>query len=141
LETAWDIATDEEGKPYTKVHGFGMTTFSLMRAFPWYSVDSSSWLQIAAFGNALIEVSSGKILLVSFSPQSPSARDLQGSHYNTMPELQKAEVDAALAKHGYAAADLAAHHHPRQLVCARTYRSFETKGVERFTKRQSTFDL
>lgn len=37
-----------EGK---KVHGFGMTGWELMKAFPWYSVDSSSWTSGVRFGN------------------------------------------------------------------------------------------
>jgi hypothetical protein len=28
---------------HVKVHGFGLTTWPLLLAFPWYSVDSSSW--------------------------------------------------------------------------------------------------
>lgn len=28
---------------HVRVHGFGMTTWELLRGFPWYSVDSSSW--------------------------------------------------------------------------------------------------
>jgi hypothetical protein len=27
-----------------KVHGFGLTTWNLLRMFPWYSVDSTSWM-------------------------------------------------------------------------------------------------
>jgi hypothetical protein len=37
-------------KPIVKTHGFAMTGFDLMRRYPWYSVDSASWAQAAAFG-------------------------------------------------------------------------------------------
>ena len=35
---------DKRGFPKVKVHGFGMTIIKLMRIYPWYSVDSVSWL-------------------------------------------------------------------------------------------------
>jgi hypothetical protein len=34
----------------TKVHGFGMTNWATMQAFPWYSVDSSSWTSGVRYG-------------------------------------------------------------------------------------------
>jgi len=38
----------------TKVHGFGVTSFMLMKRYPWYSVDSTSWIQYSANGRVLI---------------------------------------------------------------------------------------
>src|SRR5260221_4071285 len=34
----------------TKFHGFGMTNWKLLKMFPWYSADSSSWNRGAMFG-------------------------------------------------------------------------------------------
>jgi hypothetical protein len=34
-----------------RVHGFGMTNWDLMKKFPYYSVDSSSWTSVFRFGN------------------------------------------------------------------------------------------
>jgi hypothetical protein len=31
-------------KDSSKVHGFGMTGFEVLKRYPWYSVDSTSWL-------------------------------------------------------------------------------------------------
>jgi hypothetical protein len=41
---------DKNGMPKVKVHGFGMTTVSLMSAFPWWSFDSTSWVINSKFG-------------------------------------------------------------------------------------------
>jgi len=41
-------------KPGLKIHGFAVTSFDLMHRFPWYSVDSTTWLKFAAFGQVLI---------------------------------------------------------------------------------------
>lgn len=40
--------------PRTKVHGFGVTTHSLLWRFPWYSVDSTAWTKVGAFGGILV---------------------------------------------------------------------------------------
>lgn len=34
----------------TKVHGLGCTNMTMMSQWPWYSVDSTSWLAVARFG-------------------------------------------------------------------------------------------
>lgn len=40
-------------EPYknVKLHGFAMTSLSLMFGYPWYSVDSSSWSRTASYGS------------------------------------------------------------------------------------------
>jgi len=41
-------------KPGLKIHGFAVTSFDLMHRFPWYSVDSTTWLKFAAYGQVLV---------------------------------------------------------------------------------------
>lgn len=40
--------------PGIKVHGFAVTSISLMQRFSWYSVDSTTWLKHAAYGNVMV---------------------------------------------------------------------------------------
>lgn len=40
--------------PLAKTHGFAMTSWELMRRYPWYSVDSASWIKAAAFGQIYV---------------------------------------------------------------------------------------
>lgn len=47
---AWIKRCFAKGKATTRFHGFGMTTWALVRAFPWASVDSSSWVSPFKFG-------------------------------------------------------------------------------------------
>ncbi len=35
---------------HVKMHGFGLTSIALTYAYPWYSVDSSSWSRTASYG-------------------------------------------------------------------------------------------
>lgn len=43
LLTAWLKKAFARLVPGMRVHGFGLTTWPLLLAYPWYSVDSSSW--------------------------------------------------------------------------------------------------
>jgi len=45
---------DERGYPKVKVHGFGLTSVSLMVEYPWYSVDSVAWKKEAFLGEVRV---------------------------------------------------------------------------------------
>lgn len=90
LDRLWDkYLTDETGRPRLKVHGFGLTTLSLMERYPWFSVDSSSWVQIAANGGILLPDYGA----VSVSSLAPTIKQ-EGRHYTTLPSnMQKVILD------------------------------------------------
>lgn len=50
LDKCMDHVLDEKGFPLVKFHGFAVTSHELMRRYPWYSVDSSSWCVQAGMG-------------------------------------------------------------------------------------------
>jgi len=54
LIKCFDIICNEKGYPKVKVHGFGITTISLMFAYPWESVDSVRPILVAGFGDIMI---------------------------------------------------------------------------------------
>lgn len=87
LDRIWGkYLTFPDGRPRIKVHGFGLTTPSLMARYPWYSVDSSSWIRLGWAGSIIMR--NGKMLPIS--SQNP-ARKILGQHYaNLSPAIQKA---------------------------------------------------
>lgn len=86
---------DGSGRPRVKVHGFGLTSVPLMQEYPWYSVDSSSWVQIGAHGNIFMN---GKTL--AFSSQSPSRKNAN-QHVDSMPEIMRDAVEGQISHMGY----------------------------------------
>ncbi|MGL5735897.1 MAG: hypothetical protein ACRCYS_13600, partial [Beijerinckiaceae bacterium] len=55
LDELWaKVLTDKEGFSRIKIHGFGLTARKLMTKYPWFSVDSSSWVQVAANGGVVL---------------------------------------------------------------------------------------
>lgn len=96
LDRIWNkYLTDGSGRARIKVHGFGLTSVPLMQEYPWYSVDSSSWVQIGAHGNIIID---GKTM--GFSSQSPSRKTVN-QHIDSMPEIMKSAIEQKLIGMGY----------------------------------------
>lgn len=87
---------DGSGRPRLKVHAFGITTERIMERYPWYSVDSSSWIQAASFGS-IYTAEHGPI---SISSKSPSRHDV-GRHLTTLTPLEQAEVSRLLESDGF----------------------------------------
>ncbi len=97
LDRIWEkYLTGPSGAPKVKVHGFGLTTISLMKRYPWYSVDSSSWVQIARVGGMLI-LPEGKVINVS--DRSPN-RKVEMQHIDTLPTLQREAVEKYMMRCG-----------------------------------------
>lgn len=97
LDRLWEkYLTDGAGRPKIQVHGFGLTTLSLMERYPWYSVDSSSWVQIAANGNILVP----KHGAIPISDSSPMRKKANG-HYDTFTPMQQAGLKEKIERPGF----------------------------------------
>lgn len=90
LDRVWDEhLTHPDGTPKVKVHGFGLTSLPLMFRYPWYSVDSSTWVQWAANGMILIP---GKAGQVDVSNKS-SRRKLRGQHLDSVAPVETLAIE------------------------------------------------
>lgn len=97
LDRIWDrYLTDGSGRPKLKVHGFGITAIPIMERYPWYSCDSSSWIQSAAFGS-IVTPQHGPL---SVSTKSPSRHDA-GQHATTLTQIEQDYVFQMLEKQGF----------------------------------------
>ena len=102
-----------DGTPKLKVHGFGMTSLKNLIAYPWYSVDSSTWLIHSKYG------------IVAFPDQNPdgswnyrtrptlvaitedsSLKLENGKHYDNMGYAQKSRVRDYIKQYGFTLDDL-----------------------------------
>lgn len=97
LDPLWEKhMTDGAGRPRAKFHAFGITSIEIMERYPWHSVDSSSWVQKAAFGGILHPVW-GHITVSSTSP----TRKIEGRHFNTFSKLEQDAILAEIHKMGF----------------------------------------
>lgn len=88
LDRIWERhLTDGSGRPRVKVHGFGLTTMSLMKRYPWFSVDSSTWVQNAANGMIFLP----GVGTLNISSKSPS-RKFENQHLTTFSGMQRQAI-------------------------------------------------
>lgn len=97
LDRIWDkFLISGTGAAKLKVHAFGITSNAIMERYPWHSVDSSSWIQSAAFGNIMFEDGS----TMSVSGKSP-ARHVAGQHITTLSDLETDVMTDKIKKLGF----------------------------------------
>ncbi|WAX22411.1 queuine tRNA-ribosyltransferase [Pseudomonas phage MiCath] len=97
LDRVWDrYLVDGAGRAKIKVHGFGITSIPIMERYPWYSCDSSSWIQSASFGS-IVTPKHGPI---SVSEKSPSRHDA-GQHVATLTQIEQDYILQMLEEQGF----------------------------------------
>ncbi len=103
LDRIWDrFLTDGAGNPKLKVHGFGITSVPIMNEYPWYSCDSSSWIQSAAFGSVIMPGVSANAPAwpINVSEKSPSRHDAN-QHMTTLSPVEVDYLFQVLEKNGF----------------------------------------
>lgn len=109
LDECMYYATDRKGLPLMKWHGFAVTSVPLMKRYPWYSVDSATWVLFAAYGTIIVPKMHGdKILWLDDQPSytkvsnAPKCRvDIaEGKHIHTYSDADKDAVLAYLSSIG-----------------------------------------
>lgn len=92
------VCNNPKRLPCVKLHGFGVTSYSLMLRYPWWSVDSASWTKVGAFGGLLVPKRRGgkyvynvEPYIMKVSPESPQAAK-KGQHFETLTPAEQTEV-------------------------------------------------
>lgn len=98
LDYIWDkYLTDDKGVPTLKVHGFGLTNIEFMGRYPWYSVDSSSWIQYALNG-LIYPPALRKSLMIS---EKKGSRKEAGQHYLSVSDFEREHLKSIILKDGF----------------------------------------
>lgn len=107
MDDCFDMICDDKGMPKCKVHGFAVTSLKLMLRYPWYSVDSTSWVITSRMGGVYVpryrkgkwiyDENSWKIFTSSRSP----SKGKEGRHIETLPPNVKKEILRYFDEKGY----------------------------------------
>ncbi len=108
LDNIWSrYLTDSQGMPIVKVHGFAATSFDLMTRYPFYSVDSTSWILIGAFGSIWVpKTKNGKYIYnesplhICVSSRSPQQK-IEERHINSFSQMEIESIEAYLNSKGF----------------------------------------
>ncbi len=108
LDMCFNIICDSpDATPKNKVHGFGMTSLDLMIRYPWYSVDSTSWVLTGRFGAVLIPKKKNDKYIydenpfkINVSNRSPDTKQ-EGQHFSTMTKMEQKIILEYLERKGF----------------------------------------
>ena len=102
-----EFFTDKDGLPIIKIHGFGLTSLPLMLRYPWYSVDSTSWVITGRMGSIYMpRFRSGEWIYdenswkIAVSNRSPNMKE-KNKHFTTMSEGEQQQVLNYMKSKGY----------------------------------------
>jgi hypothetical protein len=141
LDVLWDkiLVDPVTRKARVKVHGFGLTDQKLMFKYPWFSVDSSSWLMTGIFGSCVFRPGhTDKLRKVVFSDDSPDLRKPNSWHYKLLPQAMRDQVDEWLIPYGVTAAQCGESYYYRDAVNSAVFQSLEDLATETFAAPQET---
>lgn len=132
LDEIWaKYLTDENGISKIKVHGFGLTTRDLITKYPWYSVDSSTWVQAAARGIITFPEIPQKIAISARS----TAVKKWAQHFNTLTPTEKQLIVELLEFYGLSVEEVMQTHFPRwALNCFTFARLGDMLGDDHYKK-------
>jgi len=99
----------ENGTPSVKFHGFGVTSMEIMHRYPWYSVDSSSWVTFSRYGTILVPFVNSKGEYIYTKPphtiqvtkRAPSRKESSLKHFDNLPNEMKIAVVRYVHEHGF----------------------------------------
>lgn len=130
-----EYCTNKDGTPTHKLHAFGLAgSIPVLRDYPWYSTDSSSWLITGKVGQILVPLKTngkwdftqrGEAVNVS---NKSSSRQEFGAHWDTLPEQLKEYTLEWLSELGIEFKDVEEWAYSRFMVNAEFWMRFGEQG-------------
>lgn len=144
LDRVFDRITDAKGMPIVKTHGFGMTSVPLIFRYPWFSVDSTTWIKITANGALYLPAMvNGAFVFdqvpttVTVSTRSPKQQQ-GGKSAQTMPQSIRAALDQWLAICGKTFDEVSSDYYHRAVCNVTFFRKVsEAKAVHPYERKMS----
>lgn len=138
LDHIWDkYLALPDGTARVKIHGFGLTTFEIMERYPWYSVDSTSWVMKGMFGLILIEIE-GRPITLSISRNSKDIHRADKSFW-TLDASTRAYVEKIIRDEGFDPEELATMYGMRDKWNIRFYKKYGEHLRPVFKRKAITF--
>jgi hypothetical protein len=128
LDETFRFICNADGWPVVRVHGFGMTSVSLMLRFPWYSVDSASWGLSSGFGRVYIpRQRDGKynyLVAPLVLPTSVKAPSDCSSHHTQLGNISRDYVSEFLMSIGLTWEQVSTSRDDRERATLRYFKEF-----------------
>lgn len=143
LDDIWgNYLVDGNGRARIRIHGFGLTTFDLMLRYPWFSVDSTSWVLAGRYGLVWYVDERGFPVRLYISDQSPKRKDWD-SHFDTLSPIHKKKLTEQIEARGFKVDELRSIYWKRDLFNIATFKFLNDQNYfDKITfKKQHTTSL
>lgn len=105
LDECMRYVLNGNGKPLVKFHGFGMTSLHLIWRYPWFSIDSTTWVLVGAMGGLLIpKTKFGRFTYREspiILPVTMKNQPKEKKHYFNLSEIEQSKVHRYLKDRGF----------------------------------------
>lgn len=142
LDRCMDVVCDEDGMPKVKFHGFAVTSLRLMMRYPWYSVDSTTWVMHARMGKIMVpRYRKGDWIYdennwnISVSSRSPDMKEA-GKHISTMSPQEQEIIHRYIEEKGYTMGKSTFKKEPQTYKLAENERWAEKKPKDKTAERR-----
>lgn len=136
LDEVFDYLCDDLGRPMFKAHGFGVTALEILYRFPWYSVDSTSWILTGRFGAVFVPLRD-QVHKITFSNRSPKITET-GEHFNNFSLAEQQVILKYIESKGFTPTELSEDYIKRDEINIEFFLDLEKNWVERPFKRNAT---
>lgn len=127
-----------DGTARIKVHGFGLTTLELMERYPWYSIDSTSWVQKGMFGAIFINIGDQIGVTLPVSKVGHGSKDMNRSLWSLDAYTQDL-IFKQIRAEGFDPEELATMYGMRDKWNIRFYKRYMQNLRPVFQRKQVTF--
>lgn len=136
----------KDGPPKNKIHIFSLTSNEFLSKYPFYSVDSTTWVNSSRFGRVAIPVPSkrepnkfdflsGENHSVTVSDRAEMTKGLFATNYYSLSSIQKEHVDKYLASIDFTIEDLKYSYNNRDVANICFYLQVEKQVKELFKEK------
>ena len=118
FDSLWSkYLVDGNGNAKVRVHGLAITSLDQVERYPWFSVDSSTWVQASSFGG-IMNPQRG---ILTLSDKSQSRHKL-GKHLDTMTKEEIEEHNKFIIECGFDPNELKVNPYARRAFNAKAFR-------------------
>lgn len=112
LNRCFEVMCSTSGEALIKVHGFGVNSEELMFAYPWHSVDSTTWLSAARNGELILH-DMGNIKRLNISGKYNPDRTSGAPHYLGLPIHDMMRINEYIYEREFTTRELATDNEAR----------------------------
>lgn len=150
LDQVFGLITDSQGRPLVKTHGFGLTRPVFFGAYPWATVDSTTWSLSPSYGKVFVtpmdhadgepdySKPAANIIVSGREQKSASSQKMQ---FEGLGPTYRAWIEKFLAEEGQITSGKARHGptHRRRAVLLFYKRLCESHRDIRFKRHRASF--